>query len=151
MSTPGVELIELPPGDTGRERARARARARGAAHVSRSYRTPLAAIAWHSSPVGVDLERVEPFTRSFAESICTPDELEQIDSLAARDELVASLWSGKEALAKALGDALAYDPRRLQSPLMWPDGVCGRWRARALEALPEGYVGWLVWSEAPAA
>ena len=29
---------------------------------------------------------------------------------------MASLWSGKEALAKALGDALRYDPRRLESP-----------------------------------
>jgi hypothetical protein len=59
---------------------------------------------------------------------------------------VTSLWSSKEALAKALGDALAYDPRRLESPLNWEDGAAGRWRARELTPEP-GYVAWLVWRD----
>jgi phosphopantetheinyl transferase len=54
------------------------------------------------------------------------------------------MWCGKEALSKALGDALAYDPRRLGSPLSWPDGRSGAWCAAELPA-PAGHVAWLCW------
>lgn len=119
----------------------------GAAHVSRSYREPFALVAWHQARVGVDIERIEGFDRAFAESICTPAELGRVRQRLVDDEFVASLWSSKEALAKALGDAVAHDPRRLDSPVGWADGRAGRWCAQRLEAVPPGHVAWLVWEE----
>jgi hypothetical protein len=64
----------------------------------------------------------------------------------ASAELVTALWSSKEALAKALGDAGDYDPRRLGSPMFWTGGAAGRWRTRRL-AVPPGYLAWLCWVE----
>ncbi len=63
------------------------------------------------------------------------------------DAWVAELWCAKEALAKALGDAVDYDPRRLESPIRWPELRSGPWRARPIPALPAGHVGWLCWRE----
>jgi hypothetical protein len=122
----------------------------GARHVSRSYRWPLALVAGWALAVGVDIERVETEAdRAFADSICTPEERIELGARRFDPAVVASLWCGKEAVAKALGDALAYDPRRLGAPLLWPDGVSGRWHARPLEVSP-GYVGWVCWLAAAA-
>jgi phosphopantetheinyl transferase len=63
------------------------------------------------------------------------------------DAYVSSLWSSKEALAKALGDPLHYDPRRLESPMSWPGGRAGPWRAARL-ATPDGHTAWLCWRPA---
>lgn len=113
--------------------------------VSRSYRAPFALVAWHRWEVGVDIERVERPAEGFGASIATPSELRVVGPEALEiPSLVACLWSGKEALAKALGDARDYDPRRLESPLLWPDGVCGCWRAERLDA-PVGHVAWICW------
>ncbi len=125
--------------------ARAHWRARGAPFVSRSYAPPLALVAWHTTPVGVDLERVSASDRAFAESICTPTELGLFADSLDDGRFVTSLWASKEALAKALGDPLAYDPRRLQSPLTWSDGRAGSWSASELQVAPE-HVAWVVWS-----
>jgi hypothetical protein len=133
--TPRVELIEA---DSPAE-LRARARALGGA--SRSYCDPYALVAFHDGPVGVDIERVVACDARFAESITTPAE-----RVPRTDAEIVSLWSGKEALAKALGDAVDYDPRRLEAPGGWPGGINGAWRAAAL-ALPAGCVGWLCWRE----
>ncbi|HWE10427.1 MAG TPA: hypothetical protein VG325_13820 [Solirubrobacteraceae bacterium] len=54
------------------------------------------------------------------------------------------MWSSKEALAKALGDALRYDPRRLEAPVAWVNGACGPWRARPVPA-PPGHVARVCW------
>jgi hypothetical protein len=116
----------------------------GGPHTSRSYRYPYALLAWHTEPLGVDIERIEPFDRAFMESICTPPERRLLTENTHPDALLASLWSSKEALAKALGDALRYDPRRLDSPAQWPDGRAGPWGAAEL-ALPAGHSGWLCW------
>ncbi|HEY3188835.1 MAG TPA: 4'-phosphopantetheinyl transferase superfamily protein, partial [Solirubrobacteraceae bacterium] len=86
--------------------------------------------------------RIRPCDAPFAESICTPAERAELAGLPDR-ELVA-LWCSKEALAKALGDAVRYDPRRLESPMRWPDGRAGSWRAAALAVAP-GHTGWLCW------
>jgi hypothetical protein len=40
-----------------------------------------------------------------------------------------SVWSSKEALAKAFDTPIDYDPRRLEGPAFWPNGAAGRWRA----------------------
>ena len=136
--TPRVELLEGP------DLTELKLRARALGGASRSYCGPYALVAWHDGPVGVDIERVLPCGTRFAESITTPAERDRM-SLDDDRELI-SLWSGKEALAKALGDAVAYDPRRLEAPAGWPDGVNGAWRATALD-LPGDYVGWLCWKE----
>jgi len=151
-ATPCHELISLAHAGSGAasaERLRAIARAhrpsRLAPFASRSYAPPLALVAWHTTPVGVDLEPVGAADRRFAESICTPTELGMFADALADGRFVTSLWASKEALAKALGDPLAYDPRRLESPLTWIDGGAGGWRAGELQVAP-GHVAWLVWS-----
>jgi len=127
-----------------RAAARRVAREAGAPHVARAYRYPYALVAWHDRPVGVDLERVAPCEPAFAAGIRTPAERAAAAASSETDEDVTSLWSAKEALAKALGDARAYDPRRLESPRSWPGGRAGPWRASPLPA-PAGHVAWLCW------
>lgn len=149
---PSHELLWLTGDDPGgaglRALTRAHPQAARARHVSRSYCAPLALVAWHDAPLGVDLERVAPTDRIFAESICTPGELARFEAQLDDDAFVTSLWVSKEALAKALGDAVAYDPRRLESPVGWWRGAAGAWRAREFIPAP-GHVAWLVWADAP--
>jgi hypothetical protein len=128
-----VELIEA----HSLEELQARARAMGG--DSRSYCPPYALVGFHDGPVGVDIERVVACDARFAESIVAPSE-----RVPCGDAEIISVWSSKEALAKALGDAVDYDPRRLESPAGWRNGVSGAWRARALP-LPKGYRGWACW------
>lgn len=144
---PAYELLRLPcAGDAElRRSARAHPESSRAAHVSRSYRAPLALIAWHDAPVGVDIERIEPCGPTFARSICTPAEIALYADRFGDSSFVTSLWASKEALAKALGDPLAYDPRRLDSPIGWSGGAAGWWRAEEINA-PAGHVAWLVWA-----
>jgi hypothetical protein len=118
----GLEAPEL------RERTRALSPKR-AAFISRSYRHPYALIVLHDTPVGIDIERIEICEPAFARSICTPGEAHDSGSVAHRDRYFTSMWSSKEALAKALGDPLSYDPRRLDAPMHWPGGRAGAWRS----------------------
>ncbi len=115
-------------------------------HSSRSYSYPYAVVALHDAPVGVDIERIGPLDADFGRAICAPDEPLEPPTGVPREHYLTSLWSSKEALAKALGDALDYDPRRLHSPQGWPGGRSGRWRARELDAGPD-HVAWLCWSQ----
>ena len=138
-----------------RESARAAAESLGQEQVSRSYSFPLALVAGHTGAVGVDIERIEVCTGAFADSIRTPTERTAAATGAATgaavdDRAVISLWSAKEALAKALGDALDYDPRRLEAPSAWPHGRSGPWRAAELD-VGMGHVGWVCWCTAPSA
>lgn len=123
-------------------RARARSLPARASHVSRSYSFPYALVAWHGDSVGVDVERVVACDRRFRESISTASERRTFAS--DRDRDIISLWCGKEALAKALGDARRYDPRRLDAPAGWGAGACGQWRARELSII-DGYCAWVCW------
>ncbi len=148
---PRVVLIDARTDGLDETGLRARAHevaASGAGRFSsRSYRFPLALVAWNDGPIGVDIERVEPCDRAFADSIRTPSERITGWPEGDSDRFFTSLWSSKEALAKALGDALAYDPRRLEGPGAWPDGRSGPWSARALELGPD-HVGWVCWRRA---
>ena len=116
----------------------------GAPYVSRSYRYPYALAAWHSTPVGIDIERVQILDRRFAASVCTPTE--RLDWVALHDPQadVSSLWSSKEALAKALGKPVSYDPRWLGAPMFWPEGRAGCWQSTNLQ-VANGHVAWLCW------
>jgi hypothetical protein len=116
-----------------------------AAYATRSYRFPWALVAWHDAPVGVDVERVGHVERSFAESIATPRERTELAGVTDLDRWATDLWSSKEALAKALDDAVLYDPRRLDAPARWPGLRSGRWQAARIATLPPGHVGWLCW------
>jgi hypothetical protein len=124
--------------------ARTLAATTAGAHTSRSYRYPYALVAWHNEPVGVEIERIEPFERAFLESICTPSEQRLGVGDSDPDRYLASLWSSKEALAKALGDAVRYDPRRLGSPMFWLEARSGPWWASSLPVV-SGHVAWLCW------
>ncbi len=145
---PELRLLDARPAGLDEPGLRAWARAQTAnapgRHCSRSYRYPYALISWHREPVGVDIERIEPFDEAFLESIRTPSERRIAPDEGDPDQYVTSLWCSKEALAKALGDALRYDPRRLGSPLLWRNGQSGPWRAAEL-TLIDGHVGWLCW------
>jgi len=127
-----------------RQRARSISGAAGAQYVSRSYRHPYALVAWYAGPVGIDIELVEPCDAAFARSICTPAEIVTWATLADPHTYFSSMWSSKEALAKALGDAVSYDPRRLEAPMLWPAGRAGPWHAMQLTVV-EGHVAWLCW------
>lgn len=145
---PQVRLLDARSGGLGemglRELARSQPAAAGGTHVSRSYRYPYAVIAWHGASVGIDIERIECFVPGFASSICTPSETIDWSAIEAPDDHLASMWCSKEALSKALGDALRYDPRRLESPILWPGGRAGPWRAQRLAA-PARHVVWICW------
>ncbi|MGH2832604.1 MAG: 4'-phosphopantetheinyl transferase family protein [Solirubrobacteraceae bacterium] len=146
---PRVKLIDartlgLPDEALLREHARELCARSAAPHSSRSYSFPLALIAWHTAPVGVDVERIGPCDAVFADSIRTPTERAAGWPSEDPDRFFTSLWSSKEALSKALGDALQYDPRRLEGAGAWPDKRSGPWRAEALDVGSE-HVGWLCW------
>ncbi len=130
--------------DVLRARARSLSEGAGALHCSRSYRAPLALLAFHDAPVGVDVERVARCEDAFADSIQTPAERSAPPSEHDRDRYFSSLWSSKEALSKALGDPLAYDPRRLEGLPSWPQGRSGPWRAAPLQ-LGAAHVAWVCW------
>lgn len=143
---PRVALIDATLEGLGEAALRTRARklgeAVGAGAVSRSYCHPYALVGWHSGPIGVDIERIVGCDERFARSICTPTEMARTPW--ASDREIVSLWSGKEALAKALGDAVLYDPRRLESPASWTEPSSGAWRTASVPA-PDGYCAWVCW------
>jgi hypothetical protein len=125
--------------------ARATTDAAKAPYTSRSYRYPFALVAWFDQPVGIDIERIEPHDDTFATSICVPAERELLSATNGdRDTFVSSLWSSKEALSKALGDAVLYDPRRLESPIRWPEHRSGPWHAEPYKVAAE-HVAWICW------
>lgn len=148
------ELWRIDVGTAGTGEGDLRARARALSHtlgrrcVSRTYAYPWALVAAYDGPVGVDLERVAPCSPSFASLICAPDERSDPRIATDPDGHLTNLWSSKEALAKALGDALAYDPGRLTSPMYWPKGRSGHWQSRALDDVP-GHCGWICWTDRP--
>ncbi|HET6505591.1 MAG TPA: 4'-phosphopantetheinyl transferase superfamily protein [Baekduia sp.] len=153
LAEPAVRLLVARPAEPYAElvaRARVASAGTDAPRTSRSYCFPYAVLAWHTGRVGVDLERVAPCDMAFARLVCTPRERAHLAGrpVGAHDALLTSLWSGKEAMAKAAGDARRYEPSRLDAPLLWPGHRAGRWRARSLTGLPPGHVGWLVWAEA---
>ncbi len=139
-----ARTIDLPDEAVLREHAREMSANAGAAFTSRSYSFPLALVAWHTSAVGVDIERVGPCDEAFADSIRTPAEQAAGWPSEDPDRFFTSLWSSKEALSKALGNAREYDPRWLEGPGAWPDHRSGPWRTKMLDVGTE-HVGWLCW------
>jgi hypothetical protein len=150
---PRVRLLDataLGIDDAGlRALARAITASPHAPHVSRSYCYPFALLAWHSGPVGVDVERVDRCDEHFADLVCSPQERPLARLAPNLDAFLTSMWSAKEALAKGLGDALAYDPARLESPDRWPGGRAGLWRSAPVP-VDASHVAWVCWRGANA-
>jgi phosphopantetheinyl transferase (holo-ACP synthase) len=92
----------------------------------------------------VDIERIEACDAAFADLICLPRERPDPACVNDPDAYLTELWCSKEALSKALGDALDYAPARLASPMLWREGRAGPWRATRLEAPPR-HTAWLCW------
>jgi 4'-phosphopantetheinyl transferase len=89
-------------------------------HFSVSHTDRRAAIAVAATPVGIDVERCDPMPfREVAGAYLHPDELEALTRVSRRqgsaaDELLAALWTGKEAVAKLLGTGFLHlDPAEL--------------------------------------
>jgi 4'-phosphopantetheinyl transferase superfamily len=145
---PQIRLLDGTAAGLDERRLRAWAREQTAAasapFASRSYRHPYAIVAWHTEPVGIDIERIEKFKPEFLDAICTPEERSLPVPEADAERYATALWTSKEALSKALGDPLRYEPARLGSPMFWPEGRSGPWRAAELR-VPAGHNGWLCW------
>ncbi len=103
-------------GGAGRDVAISLAHVEGAA-VARAVR---------GAPAGIDLERPAPRPEGFAALVLGEDERRL---LPEGDEWLARAWTAKEALAKARGEGLRGDPRRL--PIQERDGerlrIDGSW------------------------
>jgi phosphopantetheinyl transferase len=145
---PQVRLLDAGLEGLGRSAlrlwARAETAASGAPYVSRSYRYPYALVAWHAASVGVDIERIETCEAAFARSICTPSELAGLAKALDPALYATTLWCSKEALSKALGNAVDYDPCRLDAPSRWPGGRAGRWHAQPLWVVA-AHSAWICW------
>ena len=145
---PEVRLLDARVDDLDasalRDRARVLTADSGAKHVTRSYCYPYALVAWHSEPVGIDIERVGRCDAAFADLICTTAERSDPACVDDPDAYLTSLWSAKEALSKALGDARRYEPSRLESPARWPQQRAGQLQATRLYVGP-GHVAWVCW------
>ena len=63
----------------------------------------------------MDIEGITSWDMHALRSIPTPAEC-AMSVAPFGDRWATSVWSSKEAVAKALGDPLRYDPRRLGSP-----------------------------------
>ncbi|MEZ4317290.1 MAG: SDR family NAD(P)-dependent oxidoreductase [Myxococcota bacterium] len=80
-------------------------------HVSLSHREGHAfAVAVRGSRVGVDLERIEPRSDSFARMWLSPEERE----LAAGPLEQTLIWAAKESVLKALGTGMAISPHHVR-------------------------------------
>jgi 4'-phosphopantetheinyl transferase len=66
--------------------------------------------------VGVDVERVERRDPAFVQDFFTPGEIRRVGQSAEpwRDVLITVMWSGKEALLKALRHGLRVDTRSVE-------------------------------------
>ena len=98
----------------------------------------LAAIDDSGSPLGADLEAVEPRSDAF---VCDYFTRREIAAVAAgeRDLLANLIWSAKESALKALGVGLTLDTRSVEIELA-PGGSDG-WRALRLHGAAE-WGGW---------
>jgi 4'-phosphopantetheinyl transferase len=105
---------------------------------------------------GVDIERIRPRPRSaeLAERFFHPDEAAALLALdeSIRERAFLRLWTGKEAVLKALGRGIAFGLHRLHlsvspaaSSLLWLDGDdAAQWQLQRLEVDP-GYVASVAW------
>jgi phosphopantetheinyl transferase len=140
-----IEIANLP---SGQPYARIGGR-RFERSLSLSHRDPLgvAAVAPPGLAIGVDVEEVTPRDPALVRTFFTAAEAAAVAAAPAAEaaRLVALVWSGKEAVLKALGLGLRRDPRTID---IGPARAAGAdappgWRrlAVALAAAPAGEDG----------
>jgi phosphopantetheinyl transferase len=124
------------------------------AHRSRSHSGNFTIEITASVRCGVDLEAARDADESwsiespmFQKAILAHGEYEQVlqSRHVMHPYLETLIWSSKEALSKALGDATNYEPSQFASPLTWPDGKSARWQALHLDLLTETGEMFVVW------
>ena len=108
--------------------------------ISLSHREglALAAVDDAGSPVGADLEAVEPRSDAFVRDYFTRREIAAV-AAGQRDLLANLIWSAKESALKALGAGLTLDTRAVEVELA--PGVSGGWRPLRLHGAAE-WGGW---------
>ena len=98
----------------------------------------LAAIDDAGSPLGADLEAVEPRSDAFVRDYFTRAEIAAV-AAGERDLLANLIWSAKESALKALGAGLTLDTRAVEVELS--PGGAGGWRPLRLHGAAE-WGGW---------
>jgi 4'-phosphopantetheinyl transferase len=90
--------------------------------------------------VGADIEHIEPRPWRFVEDYFTADEIDQVRAAPAglQDTLVTAIWSGKEAVLKALRVGLTVDTRAVSCFFQEPSGA---WEAADAETVPTDRTG----------
>lgn len=81
-------------------------------HVSVAHKDDVAVAIVSDRAVGIDIERIEPRSESFAALVCSAAE-RALGGLDDTDEWLTRLWAAKEAAAKARGHGLG-DPRSVE-------------------------------------
>ena len=94
-------------------------------HVSLAHKDGVGAVAIASAgPCGIDVERVEPRSDRFVALACTEPERALIAAQPSgeRDLWVTRLWCAKEAVAKARGTGLEFQPKGIEVTRLDADG-----------------------------
>ncbi|MGZ4288667.1 MAG: 4'-phosphopantetheinyl transferase family protein [Solirubrobacteraceae bacterium] len=122
---------------------------RAKVELSLSHRAgrALAALASPGTPVGCDLELVEPRSAAFVEQWLAPAERALVRCARTGEQawLANLIWSAKEAAAKARGEGLRLDVRCAEVTLGEPAGGAGAWRPLRVdwgEGLSQRAHGW---------
>ena len=122
--------------------------------VSRSYCADYSIQVSSSRRCGIDME-----TKSIAQpdwkidnplfqaAMLAPGELERIEKSEYWElpNLEQNIWSSKEALAKALGEAKNYQPNKIYSPITWERNPVFGWRATFREFKSESGASLFIW------
>lgn len=58
-------------------------------------------------PIGIDIERVRPFSMDVAKYVCTKAELRMLERAADRALLFTRIWTGKESRCKMTGEGIS--------------------------------------------
>jgi 4'-phosphopantetheinyl transferase len=111
--------------------------------LSITHRESMAVAAWCEHPqikIGIDLESIEPKEDSFINDFFTPDEVASVASVPNEQKgLTASLiWSGKEAVLKALQTGLSLDTRQVEIEPK-SSAIKQEWQILPVKRCPEPY------------
>jgi len=101
--------------------------------ISHSHGTAFCALA-DATPIGVDIEWIEPRDRSFVQDFFTPDEIRGIDAADDPDEWTTATWSAKESVLKAVRTGLRADTR---SVACFPESGGSPWSPVTVQVDPD--------------
>lgn len=122
---PGLPEIEILAGEDGRPRF---VPGPGRLSISHAGGLGFAAVGPGETPVGCDVEVVEPRSEAFVADYLTEREAEAVRSAGPEGAALASnlIWSAKESALKALGQGLRLDTRLVEVEVAdWSAG--GAW------------------------